>query len=88
MTAVVFEDLTWREDALEAIEQLAAKGQPFDSYDLSQAGLRQPPHHNMWGRAFRTASERGIITAVGAHRSKRKSRSGGSCYVWVGKGAA
>lgn len=81
--AMVLTDLDWSADAMDALVKVAADGKPFDAYSLTeQAELRDPPHKNMWGPVFLEASRRGLITAVGYHRSRRPGRSGGACRVW------
>jgi len=81
--AMVLEDLTWDDDAREALAKVAAAGQPFDAYDLTEkADLRNPPHPNKWGPVFRNAYKDGLIKPIGYHQSRRPGRSGGACRVW------
>ncbi|ALV44698.1 hypothetical protein MB46_03405 [Arthrobacter alpinus] len=81
----ILEDLTWGDDAMDALEAQAATGKPFDAYQMQQRqGLRDPDQPNQWGPLFREGSRRGIIQAVGYHESQRPGRSGGACRVWVG----
>lgn len=81
---IALEDLDWSDDALLAIQKRAEHGGTFDAYDLTEAGLRKPPHPNMWGSVFRAAAELGIIHHEGWRKSRRPSRAGGVCSYWAG----
>lgn len=83
MRAAVLDDLDWSADAHDALLKVAAEGEPFDAYALTErAELRDPPSPAMWGKLFRDANDAGLIRAVGYHRSRRPGRSGGACRVW------
>jgi hypothetical protein len=76
--------LEWKRDVRAAIERFAEGGRPFEANDLTLAGLREPPHPNMWGAAFGSAARAGLIQEVAYRPSARKSRSGGRNIRWVG----
>lgn len=82
--AMVLEDPTWVDDAMDVLTQVAKKGGPFTAYALTQAGLRNPPHANMWGPLFSRAAEAGVIrpAKVPYVRSPRPGRRGGVCAQW------
>ncbi|ASN20660.1 hypothetical protein [Arthrobacter sp. YN] len=82
--AMVLEDRTWTDDAMDVLAQVAKRGEPFTAYALTQAGLRNPPHPSMWGTLFRHAAERGAIrpAKVPFVRSPRPGRNGGVCAQW------
>lgn len=86
MTAqpMVFEDTTWREEALEIVEKLAHQGKRFTADTLRAEIGRPAPHHNMVGSIFTTAQRRGLITKVANANSRVKSRNGGHQYEWLG----
>ena len=81
-------DAWWYDAARRALEWLAESGKPFDAYDLTELGVPDPDHPSRWGALFRVASSDGVIVPVGYRESKRPSRSGGVCRVWVGRWAA
>lgn len=81
--AIALVDLDWTGDAMAALVKVAAEGNPFDAYTLTEkAELREPPHPNMWGTLFREASRLGVIRRVGFHESRRPGRRSGVCRVW------
>jgi len=80
--AMVFDDLDWMADAMDALTATAATGEPFTAYTLTQAGLRQPPSPAMWGVLFREASRLRLITHRGWVPSQRPGRKGGVCSQW------
>jgi len=82
--AMVFDDLDWMSDAHNVLVEVAAKGQPFTAYSLTQAGLREPPHSNMWGKLFRDAATAGHIKRAWPNYvpSPRPARKGGVCAQW------
>lgn len=86
MTAqpMVFEDTTWREDAMDVVERLAKQGRRFTADDLRKE-LRPAPHQNMVGPIFTAAQRRGLIIKVANATSRIKSRNGGHQYEWIGK---
>lgn len=85
--AAVFDDLDWMSDAHNVLVEVAAKGQPFTAYALTQAGLREPPHTNCWGALFRAAARLGHIKRAWPHYvpSPRPTRKGGVCSHWKPK---
>lgn len=78
-------DSWWYDSARRALEWLAQTETPFDAYDLTEMGVPDPDHPNRWGSLFRVAKDEGLITPVGYRESRRPSRAGGVCRVWVGK---
>lgn len=82
--AIALEDLDWNADAMDALQRVAAEGQPFTAYSLTQAGLREPPNANMWGQLFREAKRLHIIkpTWPAYVPSPRPTRKGGVCAQW------
>ncbi|GAB3698520.1 hypothetical protein [Mariniluteicoccus flavus] len=78
----------WRDCATRALEHLAASGQTFDAYDLTELGVPDPDHPNRWGGLFQAATRADLIEPVGYRESRRPTRSGGVCRVWQGKAAA
>lgn len=77
-------DDVWRAVAVQAVTHLAAIGEPFDAFDVTELGVPEPDHPNRWGALFRAMSTAGVITQYGFHESRRPSRAGGVCRLWVG----
>lgn len=75
-------DPDYVEDALEAIERLAATGQDFGADEVRAllGGVSRPS----LGAAFRRASSLGLIRPVGVRSSSSVSRHGGLQRVWRG----
>lgn len=84
MKAIALEDLDWTSDAMNVLVEVAGKGEPFTAYSLTQAGLREPPHKNMWGTLFREAARLGYIRRAFPNYipSPRPARKGGVCAQW------
>jgi len=82
--AMVFEDLSWTDDAMNVLVEIAAKGQPFTAFTLTEAGLRNPPSSSMWGRLFQEAARVGHIKPAKVRYvpSPRPARKGGVCAQW------
>lgn len=78
------EELDWKEKGMKLIKELASTGAPFDAYALTERGLADPPNPNKWGSLFRAARNKRIIEHAGFQRSRRPSRSGGTCQTWRG----
>lgn len=74
----------------DAIEYLASTGEPFTSDDVLVLARHPDSYHrangsnNGIGTAFRRASTRGRIKAVGVEKSKQPHRKGGMVRIWVG----
>ncbi|MFJ5861510.1 hypothetical protein ACIQCM_08805 [Pseudarthrobacter sp. NPDC092439] len=82
---IALENLSWREEAKHALEAEAATGRAFDAYDLQERhNLTAPASTQEWGSLFRVAAQRGLIQSIGFHVSRRPSRSGGVCRIWIG----
>lgn len=81
-TPAVLDDLTWPEDALNAIIQLSARGHEFAADDLARE-FRKPPRPNMAGPVFTRAKDLGYIVGVGYRPSTAKSRKGGVIRTWT-----
>lgn len=81
-------DHQWSSTAKTALVWLAESATPFDAYDLTELGVPDPIEPNRWGSLFREARQEGLIVPVGFRESRRPSRSGGVCRVWIGKQAA
>ena len=79
---IALEDVAWPGDALDVLVKVAAEKPTFDAYDLTEAGLREPPNKNQWGGLFLNAYREGLITPVGFHQSRRPARAGGVCRIW------
>lgn len=75
---------SWREEAMEVLLRVAARGRPFQPYDLTLEGLGDPPHHNSWGSLFRTAANEGHISPIRFTYSSRPTRSAGVTREWIG----
>lgn len=82
--AIALTDLDWQADAMNTLVEVAAKGEPFTAYSLTQAGLREPPHKNQWGTLFREAARLGYIRRAWPNYipSPRPARKGGVCAQW------
>lgn len=80
---MALEDIWWKEDAQTTILALAKSGRRFDVNDL-RGTLREPPHPNMWGRAFRMAKDRQVIVEapVIASRARARQSHGRKVTVW------
>lgn len=81
------EDLAWTDDAQDWLESWAWSGIPITADDMRQL-FRPPPHPNMVGAAFRTASQAGVIKHVRYIESTAPSRHGAIIRVWVGTNPA
>ncbi|MCB2175600.1 MAG: hypothetical protein KQH57_07305 [Actinomycetales bacterium] len=81
---VATSDPWWHSVAHRALEWLAQSGQPFDAYDLTELGVPDPDHPARWGALFAAAQAQGLIAPVGYQPSRRPTRAGGVCRVWVG----
>lgn len=77
-------DAWWHSVAHRAVAWWAASGRPFDAYDVTLLGVPDPDHPARWGALFAACRAEGLITAIGYRASRRPSRSGGVCRVWVG----
>jgi len=82
--AMALTDLDWMSDAHNVLVEVAAKGEPFTAYSLTQAGLREPPHPGQWGTLFREAARLGYIRRAWPNYipSPRPARKGGVCAQW------
>lgn len=78
----------WREIARGVMDELAASGEPFDSWSLSEKGVPAPANPNCWGALFLTYSTKRLIEPVGHRHSRRRSRHSGACQTWRGTEAA
>ena len=78
---------TWH-PAMAALKQLAATGETFESYDLSdQFGVYLDSPYR-YGALFSSAARSGLIEHVGYTVSRRPTRSGGITRTWRGTAAA
>lgn len=77
------EDTTWKADARDWIKTWAAFDLPITADD-TRFSLREPPHPNMVGAAFRAACSAKIIRPIGYTESKSPSRHGAVIRVWAG----
>lgn len=84
LPAVAQSDSWWHDCASRALAWWAATGRPFDAYDLTLLGVPDPDHPARWGALFAGASSQGVIRRAGYRASRRRSRAGGVCAVWVG----
>jgi len=74
----------WREIAGEVMDQLAASGDVFDAWSLSERGVPEPGHSAQWGAIFRTYRTKNLIEPIGYRNSRRRSRHSGACQTWRG----
>lgn len=81
MKAMVMEDDSWPEDALNTIIGLSHMQTIVTADDLTRE-LRRPPVANWAGQAFSRARSLGFIEAVGYQTSTSKSRKNGVLRVW------
>jgi hypothetical protein len=73
--------------ALEAIAELSAEGEPFDSTDVrAVAGPFERP--NVVGAAFSAARKAGLIEVAGYGASRTVSRHGSLVRLWRGTGGS
>ena len=84
---MALEDIGWRDDALERVEQFARSGTEFTSDDVRE-GFREPHHPNQWGGIYHTLANRGVIQRVGFRPSHNRTRRGGVTGVWRGVNVA
>lgn len=77
------EDTTWKSDARDWIKAWAAFDVPITADDM-RFSLREPPHPNMVGAAFRAACSAKIIRHIGYTESKAPSRKRSVIRVWAG----
>jgi len=82
--AVVNADSWWSDCASRALAWCAEAGFTFEAYTLTELGVPDPDHPARWGALFRAAYHRGLIVPVGFEPSRRPSRAGGACRVWIG----
>lgn len=76
-------DRTWSDEAMEALERLAADGTEFSADQLLEH-VGEPASPGVVGAVFGKAARAGLIRAVGVSTSRRISRHGGLQRVWVG----
>lgn len=81
-------DSDWSVLGLIQIRHLADRGEPFSSFDLTEAGLPNPENPAKWGALFREAHKDGVIVPVGYLQSRRPSRHRSIVRLWVGSKAA
>lgn len=77
-------DEWWKSTAMQAVEDLAATGRPFEAYDVTELGVVDPPCSSHWGSLFHRAHSRGLIEIAGYGQSRRPSRAHGLTRLWVG----
>lgn len=77
------EDTTWKADARDWLKARAAFDINITADDM-RTSLREPPHPNMVGAAFRAAYSAKIIRPIGYTESKAPSRNGAVIRVWTG----
>lgn len=83
-TALVLEkaDDSWKDEAYQVIETLAARGIPFTSDDV-WANLSTPPHHgNAIGAVILHGAKRFNLTRLGYRPSQRPSSRHHVLAVW------
>ena len=81
-------DPWWWLVAMRGMKWLADTRTPFDAFDLTLLGVPDPDHGARWGALFNAAASAGMIKRVGYTKSRRPTRAGGVCMVWVGCDAA
>lgn len=77
----------WVRAADQAIDQLAATGQPFTADDVRALGIPDPESPKAWGARFNTAARTGRIRRVGYVPSRRPSVHAHPIAQWVGAAA-
>lgn len=81
--AVAADDSVWVDDALAALEALAAEGIEFTA-DALRKRVGVPVERNRIGALFLVAQARGEIVPVGVTRSSSRARHAGKLLVWLG----
>jgi len=74
----------WRNTAWQALEHLAATGNVFDAYSLTELGVPDPPSMASLGALFYAARQAGLIRKVAYGQSRRPATRGSACAQWVG----
>lgn len=77
-------DAWWKATADQAIDHLAATGQPFTADDVRDLGVPDPSSPKAWGARFLSASRQGRIVRVGYQPSRRLSVHAHPVAVWQG----
>lgn len=74
----------WQAQAIDAIRQVAARGQDFRIFDaLSEFGLQSPPNHKSQnGRLATLVHDLGIAHRVSADASTRPETNASQAGVW------
>lgn len=78
-------DSWWRSTAMQALEYLAATGNVFDAYSLTELGVPDPPSMASLGALFYAARQAGLIHKVGYAPSRRPATRGSAAAQWVGQ---
>ena len=89
ITYAIDGDQWWSAKAMAAIKALAATGEPFTVYAITQDpyGVDEPPHANYFGSIVSLAKAQGLIKIAGYLPSPRPTRKGGVCRAWIGTAA-
>lgn len=76
--------VNWQEQAVDAVRQVAARGQDFRIYDaLAEFGLQSPPNHkSAVGRLATLVHDQGIAHPVGGAPSTRPATNASQAAVW------
>jgi hypothetical protein len=79
-------DRDWSDEAIEALERLAADGIQFTADHLIEL-VGEPASPNAIGSVFGKAARAGLIRCVGYTTSRRITRHGGLQRIWRGRTA-
>jgi hypothetical protein len=82
---------TWSQLARAVIEQLADRGTPFTSEDVTRIvklprGIVRQNRNNAVGAVMAGAARRGIIRQIGTTKASRSSQHSAVIGVWIGTG--
>lgn len=77
-------DPTWRAQVDQAINQLAATGEPFTADSVRALGVPEPSSPQQWGARFQAAARAGVIRRIGYQPSQRASVHAHPVATWQG----
>ena len=77
-------DEFWKAAAWQALEHLAASGEPFDAWALVELGVPEPTSAASWGALFYAARQAQLVEPAGWCQSRRPTTRGSACRLWVG----
>lgn len=77
-------DEFWRAAAWQALEHLAASGEPFDAWSLVELGVPEPRTTAAWGALFYAARQAQLVEPAGWCQSRRPTTRGSAARLWRG----